>query len=257
MTGTIFNIQRYAIHDGPGIRTTIFFQGCPLRCWWCHNPESQELELQTRSHTDRGVAKFGRWVTSEELLQEIEKDEVFFDESDGGVTFSGGEPLMQPEFLVDLLRRCAAREIHTVVDTCGYASTDIFHAVLAHAKLILYDLKILDGAAHRHYTGGSNGLVLDNLRLLSESGTPYVIRFPIIPGITDTQVNIEAVLRLLKGLHGFEQVNLLPYHRTATHKYYMLQRNYQMDDIAPPSEARLHQLKRLFEAHGFQTTIGG
>jgi pyruvate formate lyase activating enzyme len=257
MTGTIFNIQRYAIHDGPGIRTTIFFQGCPLRCWWCHNPESQQFELLSPSEADGERVKSGHCVTSEELIQEIEKDVVFFDESGGGVTFSGGEPLMQSEFLVDLLEQCAAQEIHTVVDTCGYASADVFHAVLTHTNLILYDLKILDDDAHRRYTGGSNRLVLDNLGLLSKSDTPYSIRFPVIPGITDTQANIEAVLKLLNGLRGLQQISLLPYHRTAIHKYHMLQRDYQMDDIAPPSEAALQDLKHLFDTHGFQTIIGG
>ena len=257
LTGCVFNIQRYVIHDGPGIRTTVFFKGCPLRCWWCHNPESHCLGIEKVTSVDQQEDTLGQMLTVADIMQEVEKDVVFFDESGGGVTFSGGEPLMQPEFLLVLLQRCRQQDIHTTVDTCGYAPSDVFQAVLASVDLILFDLKIVDDDRHRQYTGVSNRQIFENLRLFSASGVSGYIRIPIIPGITDTAENIRDILTCIADVQGIEQVNLLPYHRTAEHKYQRLEREIRMVRIKPPSEARMQGLKMLFEAHGFRTHIGG
>ncbi len=198
-----------------------------------------------------------RRLTGKELLREIEKDVVFFDESGGGVTFSGGEPFMQPEFLLRALQQCAQQDIHTAIDTCGYVPSEIFQSILAHVKLVLYDLKIMDDAAHCHYTGVSNRRVLDNLRLLSDSGVSYSIRFPVIPGITDTPDNIDAILALLHDMRGIQQVNLLPYHRIAAHKYERLGRIFRMGAVEAPTEAALHAIQQTFTVHGFRAIIGG
>ena len=255
--GSIFNIQRYAIHDGPGIRTTVFLQGCPLRCWWCHNPESQQpVDAPNIIKGNTGVITSIRRMTNTALLREIEKDVVFFDESGGGVTFSGGEPLMQPEFLVSMLQQCAAQDIHTVIDTSGYVPSEIFQSILAHVDFVLYDIKLIDDAAHHSYTGVSNHQILENLRLLSESGIPYSIRFPVIPGITDTPGNIDAVLTLLDDLRGIQHINLLPYHRIAAHKYERLGQEYRMNAVEVPTEAVMQALQHVFERRGFRVVQG-
>lgn len=257
LTGCVFNIQRYVIHDGPGIRTTVFFMGCPLRCWWCHNPEGHSLEMETMSLIKQPEDVAGRVLTVTDVMWEIEKDVLFFDESGGGVTFSGGEPLMQSGFLLTLLQCCRKQGIHTTIDTCGYAPSGVFQAVLASVDLILFDLKIVDDDLHRYYTGVSNCQIFENLRLLSASGVRGYIRIPVIPNITDTAENIRDILSCIAAVQGIEQVNLLPYHRIAEYKYQRLERENRMVGVKPPSEARMQELKALFEAHGFWTHIGG
>jgi pyruvate formate lyase activating enzyme len=273
VTGLIFNIQHYALHDGPGIRTTVFLKGCPLRCWWCHNPESQEYQLETRtanppqpfpesgrSHERvfNGDYTWGRTVTLAEVLAEIGKDVIFFDESDGGVTFSGGEPLMQPEFLGALLCVCRQQGIHTALDTCGYAPASVIEAILPHTDLILYDLKLMDDSAHQHYTGVANVGILANLRLLAARHKPVYLRVPIIPGITDTPANLQAMVAFLDAIRScIRQVNLLPYHHIAAGKYEKLGRAQPLRELQPPTAARLHEIQTLFEEHGFHVKIGG
>ena len=256
-TGLVFNIQRFAIHDGPGIRTTVFFKGCSLRCWWCHNPESHVFGVESVSLNDNQGDVLGQVLTVTDVMREIEKDVLFFDESEGGVTFSGGEPLMQPEFLLALLQQCRFQHIHTTIDTCGYAPSDVFQAVLALVDLVLFDLKIVDDDLHRQYTSMSNRQILENLRLLSASGVSNYIRIPVIPGITDTADNIQDILACITDVRGIKQVNLLPYHRIAEHKYQRLGQQNPMSGVEPPSEIRIQELKAMFETHGFQTNIGG
>ncbi|GAK53160.1 glycyl-radical enzyme activating family protein [Candidatus Moduliflexus flocculans] len=254
LSGTIFNLQRYAVHDGPGIRITVFLKGCPLRCWWCHNPESQRREIETFAQTDRQI---GREMTVDALLREIEKERVFFDESGGGVTFSGGEPLMQPEFLRAALQACQQREIHTALDTSGYAPADIFDATIELVDLCLFDLKLIDDQRHREYTGVSNAPILSNLRALSQRGKPLWLRLPIIPGITDTEKNLVDILALLPDITTIQQINLLPYHRIADGKYQRLLVANKMAGVESPSSERMDALKTHFETSGISVKIGG
>lgn len=265
LTGIIFNIQRYAVHDGPGIRLIVFFKGCPLRCWWCHNPEGLQVdpEIVKKNIVLDDQAQLleeevvGKSMTVPEVMTEIEKDLLFFDESGGGVTFSGGEPLKQPEFLKTLLKSCKNQEIHTALDTSGYASPEVFQALIDTVDLFLYDLKIMDDLTHRKYTGVSNRMILENLRTLSQRGKPVFIRFPVIPNITDTRKNILDMLAFMADLKTIQQINLLPYHRIAAGKYEKLQKENKMVGVASPSKEHLKALKQEFEQHGFRTKIGG
>ena len=265
VTGTIFNIQRYAIHDGPGIRVTVFLKGCPLRCWWCHNPESQRKNIESVQHStmldDNSCIveeeNIGNVMRVTDVMWEIEKDRIFFDESGGGVTFSGGEPLMQPEFLKTLLEQCKEEELHTVLDTTGYASPEIFDSIFDDVDLFLYDLKLIDDALHYQYTGVSNALILENLQKFSQQKKPLWIRFPVIPGITDTQKNIIDILDCITNIQGIEQINLLPYHRIGEGKYQRFLLENKMAGVVPPSKEQMQTLKAEFEQHGFTVKIGG
>lgn len=265
MKAFIFDIKRFAIHDGPGIRTTVFFKGCPLECWWCHNPEGQkqEPEIMVRDCISEGTVvsrkdeTIGREVTIDEVMHEIEKELIFYEESGGGVTLSGGEPLMQQEFAVTLLDTCRERGIHTALDTCGYAPTEIFTPVIDKADLFLYDLKIIDDEKHRDYTGVSNRLIIDNLKVLSERKKQTYIRFTIIPGVTDTDENIRGAIDLVSALQNIEEIDLLPFYNYASEKYKRLNRENRMRDVKPPSDERLKEIKQRFEQNGFTVKIGG
>ncbi|MDD5508931.1 MAG: glycyl-radical enzyme activating protein [Bacteroidales bacterium] len=264
MKGLIFDIKHFSINDGPGIRTTVFFKGCPLRCWWCHNPESQarheEVVIKERSldgRTYRIEEISGRWVEAQEVISEMEKDGIYYDQSGGGITISGGEPLMQPEFLLELLRLAKERGYHTALDTCGHVPETVLKRVTDHVDLFLYDLKLIDSEDHLKYTGVMNEKVLKNLMLLSEMGKNIVIRVPVIPGITDTQKNITALRDLFLELNGLEQIDLLPYHRIAKSKYQRLKMNYKLEDLQEPPLEKLNELKKVFEGIGMKVTVGG
>ena len=243
VTGVVFRVERFAVHDGPGIRTTVFLKGCPLRCWWCHSPESQSPDPEVLVHPDRCercgtcltvcpndaiVEENGRFVTVAarcqtcgtcveecpcgaralagtrttvaQVMETLERDVIFFDESGGGATFSGGEPLMQPEFLAALLDTCRARGIHTAVDTSGMAPWDVLRRIAAKADLFLFDVKIVDDARHRQFTGGSNVQILENLGRLTRLHDNIRVRFPLVPGVTDDDENVGRVARLVHSL---------------------------------------------------------
>jgi len=216
--GTIFDIKRFAVHDGPGIRTTVFLKGCPLGCSWCHNPESQPLGVSVFEGRG-GALEVGRLVAVDQIVRELERDTVFLDESGGGVTFSGGEPLAQSEFLLALLARCGELAIHRTVDTSGYAPREVLLAVAARTELFLYDIKLLDEDAQRLHTGVGKDLILDNLRALCDTGVSIRLRFPVIPGITDTAANVDAFGVLVRSLPRRLPVDCLPYHAAAMDKY--------------------------------------
>jgi pyruvate formate lyase activating enzyme len=299
-TGIIFDIKKFSIHDGPGIRTTVFFKGCPLNCSWCHNPESQgaEPELMVREtrcircgtcvvvcthgalswNGDRVIRDphkctlcgacvetcfaearemVGRLMAVEEVLAEIERDVPFYDQSGGGVTFSGGEPLNQPRFLGSLLAACHEREIHTALDTCGYARWELLDHLRRDVDLFLYDLKLMDDAGHRQFTGVPNGLILENLRRLAAHGHRIIVRVPLIPGVNDQAENLHRLGSFVAGLPGVTRVDLLPYHHTASVKYGRLNRDYDLAALCPPSKEDVARAQRVLEEYGLEVKTGG
>lgn len=277
MKGRIFNIQHFSLHDGPGIRTTVFLKGCPLRCVWCHNPEGIHTEVQTVFNKEKcircgtcggihdektaadcpsqAVENIGRDISSHELIKEILKDRDFYETSGGGVTFSGGEPLFQVRFLKEILQKCAKEGIHTAVDTSGYAAEEKFRQINDLTGLYLYDIKLMNDELHKKYTGVSNRLILNNLRFLSDSGKRIFIRIPLIPSTTDTDENIISIIKYLKNIN-FEQINLLSYHRHAESKYIRLGLKFGADIIDNPSD-KIHEIKEMFISEGFKTVTGG
>lgn len=262
---TIFDIKRFAIHDGPGIRTTVFFKGCPLACWWCHNPEGQrpEPEVSLRKCASDGTVittepeTIGREITLEGLMREIEKEAIFHDESGGGVSASGGEPLMQAEFLCAFLDACRERGIHAAVDTCGYAPPEVFGPVAERADLFLYDLKIIDDSLHEKYTGVSNKTILGNLRSLAGANRRTFVRFTVIPGITDTEENVRSVMELVSGLKNIEEIDLLPFYNYAEEKYKRLDRENRMSGLTPPTNELMEELAERFGELAVKVKIGG
>jgi len=263
--GTIFDIKRYAIHDGPGIRVTVFLKGCPLRCPWCHNPEGQNPDLEIMSpRTSHGeitgptdAEPVGRVANVSQIMEEIEKDILFFDESGGGATFSGGEPLMQAEFLLALLQACKAKDIHTALDTSGFAPREVFLSIRDWVDLVLFDLKIMNDEQHRKYTGVSNRLILENLRALDETRKRTVVRFPVVPQLTDTEENIADIVAFVAALKSIHDVALLPYHKMAGGKYKRLKQANPMEGIDTPTGQRIEVIRRQFESHGFRVSSGG
>ncbi len=199
----------------------------------------------------------GRVLTSAEVMAEIEKDRVFYDESGGGVTFSGGEPLAQPDFLCELLRACREREIHTAIDTTGYGSSENVRRASSLADLFLFDVKVVDDERHRRLTGVSSTPILENLECLVREGCNVVLRVPVIPGITDDEENIRRIGALARSLSSEQRVNLLPYHNTAVEKYRRLGRHYDLSGISPPSRERMAELAALLEGFGLSVQIGG
>jgi pyruvate formate lyase activating enzyme len=283
--GLIFDIRRYSVNDGPGIRTTVFLKGCPLSCAWCHNPEgrSGQVELMVRAGrcircmsceylcpksaltlTDRGpsvdralcdvcgecvedcysgtLELAGRLVDACEVVEQVGRDQLFFEQSQGGVTFSGGEPLRQVDFLRELLTGCKQQGIHTTVDTCGYASWEAFEPVLALTDLFLYDFKLADSVLHKQYTGVSTELILANLQKLSALGKRIWVRIPVVPGINDTTTSIQAAGEFLSSLPSLELVELLPYHGSAVAKYEGLGLDYELSNIQSPSPEHMEEI---------------
>jgi len=299
-SGIVLNIQRFSLHDGPGIRTTIFLKGCGLRCWWCHNPESQhpKPELLLRPSlciqcgacvavcpheaigwdgeafaTDRAICErcgacvttcvagardiAGREMTVAQVMDEVLRDRIFYDGSGGGVTFSGGEPLLQGEFLLELLQACKAQELHTTVDTCGYAASQTLERVTPYVDLFLYDLKLMDDQRHQMVTGTSNQLILDNLRWLAAHQRPVVLRVPVVPGINDDEDNLRQVAALARSLPNITQVDLLAYHTLGMDKHERLNRPNPMPETVPPSADQMAAIRDLLASVGLNVTIGG
>lgn len=262
---TIFDIKRFAIHDGPGIRTTVFLKGCPLRCWWCHNPESQEREpvsvdilRKVNGSSVPGKKVYGERVSVVKVVETLLKDIHFYEESGGGVTFSGGEPLMQAEGLLQLLEACKKHGIHTTVDTCGYASREQYQRILPVTDLFLFDLKHMDPELHKEHTGVENGPILSNAAFLLEQESRLIFRIPVIPGINTTSSEVEAMVSFLRErAKKISEVHLLPYHRIAENKYRKLKMEQHLIDVAEPDELLMSQLKEDFEKTGLEVIIGG
>jgi pyruvate formate lyase activating enzyme len=302
VTGLIFDVKRFAVHDGPGIRTTVFFKGCPLHCLWCHNPEGIDpgLEIITRSSRcarcfacveacpkkalspgpgngpvviDRSVCDFcakcvdacmseaiavvGRRVSVDEVVAEIERDRIFYDQSGGGATLSGGEPAGQAAFAEALLDALRARGIHTALDTSGLASWTVLERLAGRADLILYDLKLVDESRHREYAGGPNASILENLRRLGSDGKPVFVRIPLESGVNDGEADVRAAIAFLKPLPAVRRVDLLKYHKGGVEKYRNLGKETSFRIFEPPTAERLEEIRRAFAEAGFTVTLGG
>ena len=299
-SGWVFDIRRYSVHDGPGIRTTVFLKGCALRCAWCHNPESQSAEPQLLYRADRCIlcgectevcaagaveigdgrvttdlarcalcgacadacpadarAMVGRRMSVDEVLEAIEHDRLFFDESGGGATFSGGEPLYQPEFLRALLTGCRERGIRSALDTAGHAPPAIFAEIAHLADVVLFDLKHMDAARHSDGTGVTNDLILDNLRNLAAAGGEVVVRIPLVPGYNDTASNLQRAAAFVTALDPVPPVQLLPFHTAAQEKHRRFGVPYRQRDGTTHAEPALSTFRSWFERAGVRTTIGG
>ncbi|HZM13731.1 MAG TPA: glycyl-radical enzyme activating protein, partial [Bacteroidales bacterium] len=228
MKGLIFSIKRYAIHDGPGIRVTFFMKGCPLDCWWCHNPEGKSADQTSVERIERvgekeftSVELVGREYTPDELIKKADKDRIFMEQSGGGVTFSGGEPLMQFDFLLETLQAMKRAGFQTAVDTSGHTSPERLRAILPYTDLFLYDIKHLDPQKHMKFTGVSNDLILSNFDMLLNEGAEMMIRVPVIPGVTADKEYMELLRSFIENrkTKKITEINLLPYHKTGSSKY--------------------------------------
>lgn len=254
--GRIFNIQRFSIHDGPGIRTIVFFKGCFMRCAWCCNPESQKYEIQTM--IENGKEKIvGRDVTVAEILPELLADSNYYRRSGGGITLSGGEILGQPEFARDLLRACKQNGLHTAVESTANAPFERIEKILPYLDLYLMDIKHMDGQKHKEYTCADNQRILENAKKLASSDVELIIRTPVVPGFNDTAEEIRAVSKFAASLSGVKEHHLLPYHRLGQDKYAGLDRNYALQGIEPPSKEKMEYLLSVAEESGLKCQIGG
>ncbi len=243
--GRIFDIQRYSIHDGHGIRTIVFLKGCVLRCRWCCNPESQEYKIQTMMVQGKPKT-IGRDVTVEEVVQEVEKDRAYYRRSGGGLTLSGGESLCQPEFARDLLRAAKEAGITTAMESMACAKWEVIEDILPYLDQYLMDIKHINPEKHKEFTGRSNELMLENARKVAASGmTELSIRVPVIPTFNDTPEEIRDIARFADKLPGVKRIHLLPYHRLGQDKYDGLGREYLMKDILPPTNEHMEMLKRV------------
>lgn len=277
--GMIFNIQKFSLNDGPGIRTTVFMKGCMLNCLWCHNPESKLAKKQLMLHLEHcigcgecvsvcpmGIHSFsedgehliyrenctacgncenvctgalelvGKEMSVEEILEEVLKDAMFFENSGGGLTLSGGEPLMQPEFTLCLLKAAKEKGLHTCIETCGYAKWEQIEVLLPYVDIFLWDFKESDALRHKEYVGVSNKQILDNLRRLNDSGANIILRCPIIPGFNDRKEHLFAIASLAEELCGVQRIDIEPYHPLGRAKSESLGEKYGLEQLSFPTE---------------------
>lgn len=272
--GTIFDIERNSFVDGPGIRTTVFFKGCNLKCAWCHNPESQSPKSQMMFYKDKciGCGKCsevcptkenctlcgkctiycpvdarrvcGKEYTADEVLSEIIKDKAFYDNSGGGVTFSGGECMLQVEFLVELLKKCKENGIHTAIDTAGHVPFESFKKVLPFTDLFLYDIKLFDSEKHQKYVGVKNDLILENYKKLIENGANIIVRIPVIAGVNDNVEEMKNIKNFFEKVGFPQKVELLPYHAMGENKYSAIGK--ECEAFAVPNSDKITELKAIF-----------
>ena len=254
--GRIFNIQRFSIHDGPGIRTIVFFKGCFMRCAWCCNPESQRKEIETLIEKDKEKT-VGYDVTVSDIMPEILSDMTYYRRSGGGVTLSGGEILCQADFARELLKACQEQGLHTAVESAASAPFSEIEKILPYLDLYLMDIKHMDSQKHKEYTAVSNERILENARKIAESGVELIIRTPVVPGFNDTAEEIKAISRFAATLPGVREHHLLPYHRLGTDKYKGLGRNYALKETEPPSKEKMEYLLSVAQTSGLKCKIGG
>ena len=292
----VFDIQRYSVHDGPGIRTVVFFKGCPLRCQWCQNPEAlqrhpelgfvlercigsrncekacpEEAIVRGVKRIDRArctmcgacvetchaeaLRLIGEELGEDELIAQVSRDRPFYEDSGGGVTLSGGEPLLQIDFLEGFCSRCRDEELSLAVETCGVVPFDSFRRILPFVDLILYDVKAIDPALHKAWTGASNESVLSNLEWLRRSDVHVIPRVPIIPSYTALPSNLRQIAAHLEG--SFSEVHLLPYHRWGESKRALIDSPQPSLDLDPPSQDKMEAMRTIFEERGILVRIGG
>lgn len=256
VSGRIFDIQRFSTHDGPGIRTIVFLKGCALRCRWCCNPESQSYEIEQMKQGDT-VKTVGRDVTVGEVLEEVLRDRPYYRRSGGGVTLSGGESLLQPDFAVALLQACRENGVNTAIETTGFADEAVIRRFLPHLDTVLMDIKHMNSDKHREFTTKPNERILQSARLIAENARRLVIRVPVIPGFNDTEEEVGAIAAFAASLPNVNEIHLLPYHRMGKDKYDGLGRPYPMGDVAPPTAQRMQQLEAVAKRYGLITQIGG
>lgn len=254
--GRIFDIQRFSVHDGPGVRTIVFLKGCRLRCRWCCNPESQHYDVETMMRGGK-LETVGRDVTAREVLETVERDRVYYQRSGGGLTLSGGETFCQPDFAEALFKGAKAIGINTAVETTSLAPIDTILKILPHIDHYLMDIKHMDPAKHKAFTGRENTEILANAKRIAEQANHMVIRVPVVPGFNDTTVEIAAIASFAAGLHGVRELHLLPYHRLGRDKYTGLGRDYLMGDVTPPTDKTMSELKKAVESYGLTCIIGG
>ena len=294
----VFNIQKYSIHDGPGIRTTVFLKGCPLRCMWCSNPESQNIypEVVHRDSlctkcgecvdacqpgaiavTEKGIAIdrklcnnccdcidvcvpgalkiFGEEMSAEEVFRDVEKDADFYRNSGGGVTVSGGEPLLQPAFVAALFTLCRGSGIHTCLETTATVKARALKQVLPYTSLVLYDIKCIDPETHRKWVKKSNVEIIENFKLVASMGIPMIVRVPLISGVNNSEKELKAIADLVSSNLKEPKAEILPYHRYGIGKYPMLDRRYQLPDMVAPTDLELQRAKYIFNSYGIDTRI--
>ena len=299
VAGRVARIDRGAVHDGPGLRTVVFLKGCPLRCAWCHSPETQSLRSEALVQSDRCIACeacaaaceqgaahpasspqpidrarctvcgrcteicptgaraiSGTRMSASQVVSEVKKDRAFYDQSGGGMTLSGGEPLIQPEFALTLLELCRREGIHTAVETCGHVKPEVLRLAAAIADVVLFDLKLMDESRHRAATRVSNRTILDNLREVAKRRRDVIVRVPLVPGINDDWRNLSATAAFVDSL-GLSRIDVLPYHRAGLSKYWRLGRTYHLDEVKPPSAESIGIAVDAMARAGLDVHVGG
>lgn len=298
--GIVFNMQRFSVHDGPGVRTIVFLKGCPLSCKWCSNPESQNrnpqmmfnskncnkcgrcikvcsqgaIDFNNPNRIDRkkctncgkceeicfpgAMVMSGKDMTVEQVIKELKKEAIQFRKSNGGITLSGGEPLMQPEYSTELLKACKSLGWHTAMETTAFASKEVINKVIPWVDLVLLDIKSLDSYAHINNTGVSNQSIIDNIKTIAQIGTEVIVRVPVIPGFNADRKSIEDIANFTKSLQTINEIHLLPYHKLGKNKYECIGKEYKMlDEIESPSHELMMELKEVVENIGIKCNIGG
>lgn len=273
MKGLIFNIQRFSVHDGGGIRTIVFFKGCPLKCPWCSNPESQNSEIETVKINTKcihcrncsfnvdecpsgAIKQFGKYMTVDEVVYEITKDSIFYYTSDGGITLSGGEVLMQADFAIELLKKIKSLGIHTAIETSGYGSLDKLIELSKYLDLCLYDLKIMDPEKSKQILGADVNVIKNNLSALCSMGKHVIPRIPLIPGFTMGEDNIKDIINFVKQLN-INEIHLLPFHQYGSSKYEYLGKKYLLKDIPLPQDTEIEKIKNMMTESGLNAKLGG
>lgn len=253
--GRIFDIQRFSVHDGPGIRTIVFLKGCYLRCKWCCNPEGQEYQIQQM--TMNGKTKtVGQDVTVEEVMDIVEKDRIYYQRSTGGLTLSGGECLAQFEFARDLLRAAKEKGLTTAIETTSFVSYDKIEELRPYLDTYLMDIKHMNSEKHKAFTGQPNDLILANAKRIAKDFPRLIIRTPIIPTFNDTIDEVREIAKYARNI-GVKEMHILPYHRLGRDKYYGLGRTYSLEEIEPPSKELMNQLLEVVKQEGLIAQIGG
>ena len=254
--GRIFDIQRFSTHDGPGVRTIVFLKGCPLRCRWCCNPESQNYEIQLMKQ--KGKTKtVGYDTTVKEVIEEVMRDMPYYRRSGGGLTLSGGECLWQPDFGVALLKAAHENGINTAIETTGFADWEVIEKFIPEVDVFLMDIKHTNSAKHKEFTTRPNELILENARKIAEKAKRLIIRVPVIPGFNDTSEEIGEIAKFTASLPNVNEIHLLPYHRMGKDKYDGLGRPYLMGDVPSPTSAKMQELLAVCKSYGLTTHLGG